>query len=147
MSQELRDKIESAKIIYKNFHSNIERVPDTPYTTFYHSDLWWKNIMTKKGAVSNIYFKFEIFFGEIHNFFFISITGDDVNAPIQVKLIDFQSYFYGSFALDLIQFVFFNCRVDDLNTDFKVFINHYLLEFVKMLRLFNCPLDDYTNEK
>lgn len=26
------------------------RVPDTPYTTFFHRDLWAKNIMIKNGT-------------------------------------------------------------------------------------------------
>lgn len=143
----MRDAIENAKTLYKNFHINTERIPDTPYTTFYHSDLWFKNIMLKKGSVSKIN-SINLEYILMNSIIFsISITGDGPNAPVEVKIVDFQSYYYGSFALDLIQFVLINGRVDDLNTDFKTFIDHYHSEFVKMLRLFNCPLDDYTNEK
>lgn len=66
---------------------------------------------------------------------------------IQIKLLDFQSYYTGTFALDLVFFLLFNGRIDDLRADFKSFINYYHEEFVNILRWINCPLDDYTYEK
>ena len=66
---------------------------------------------------------------------------------IRVKILDFQNYSYGSFSFDLMQFLFANARIDDLKMHFKSFIDYYLLEFVNVMRLVNCPLDDYTNEK
>lgn len=66
---------------------------------------------------------------------------------IKVKIMDFQAYDYNSFALDLLHFLLINARIDDLKVDFQSFIDYYLSEFVNVLRLADCPFDDYTPEK
>ncbi|KAJ6644273.1 hypothetical protein Bhyg_09240, partial [Pseudolycoriella hygida] len=101
--------------------SSIHSASDTPYTTIYHRDLWAKNILIKNnGAAAN---------------------------SIQVKILDFQAYYYESFAFDLTFFLLYNAQIGDLNTHFKSFIEYYHSEFVKTMRLVNCPLDDYTYDK
>lgn len=64
-----------------------------------------------------------------------------------MKIVDFQAYDYNSFVFDLLQFLFLNVRIDDLKINFKSFIEYYSFEFVNVMRLVNCPLDDYTYEK
>lgn len=79
-----------------------------------------------------------------HLFPRIDNTADE---PIKIKIYDFQLYFYQSFVHDLIFFLLTSVRPDDLAKDFKLFIQCYHAEFVKTLKLVNCPLDDYTFEK
>ncbi|XP_031638919.1 uncharacterized protein LOC116351033 [Contarinia nasturtii] len=105
----------------KNLLRNQNRIPDTPYTTFYHTDLWSKNILIKKDGTNKNY--------------------------TQVKIVDFQLYRYDTFVHDLVQFLLINARINDLKTNFKSFIEYYHLEFVKTMRYTNCPLNDYTYEK
>lgn len=50
MSGNIRSAIEQQMEISKEFLKSNDRVPDTPYTTFYHRDLWMKNIMIKRGT-------------------------------------------------------------------------------------------------
>lgn len=64
-----------------------------------------------------------------------------------MKLLDFQGYKYNSFAFDLLQFLFYNVRIDDLKMHFKSFVEHYISEFVHVMRIVQCPLDDYTDDK
>lgn len=64
-----------------------------------------------------------------------------------MKILDFQGYNYNSFVFDLLQFLFYNVRIDHLRMHFKSFVEYYLLEFANVMRIANCPLDDYTNEK
>lgn len=107
----------------KKYLRKSNRTQDTPYTTFYHKDLWVKNIMIKS-------------------------SGDvAANKSIHVKILDFQKYGYESFAFNLIHFLALNARANDLKFDFELFIKHYHFEFVKTLRFVDCPLDDYTYEK
>lgn len=75
--------------------------------------------------------------------FFLSL---DTN-PTKVKIYDFQSFYYESFVHDLIFFLFTSVRNNDLKANFKSFIDHYLVEFVKTMNFVKCPLDDYTSEK
>lgn len=84
-----------------------------------------------------------------HDHFLNLATQIDENTeqPIEVKILDFQSYDYESFAFDLIFFLLINARVEDLTTQFKTFIQYYHLEFQKTMQFINCPLDDYTYEK
>lgn len=115
----MRAKIGDYMNICKEFLRKTERTPDTPYTTFYHRDLWTKNFMIKRAA----------------------------GKSIDVKILDFQAYDYDSFALDLLHFILSNARIDDLKVYFKSFIENYLIEFVNTMQLVNCPLDDYTHDK
>lgn len=96
------------------------RVKDTPYTTLCHRDLHGNNIMIKKA---------------------------NAEEPIKVKILDFQEKGYGSFAFDVEEFLVQNYPLNDLRKNFKVFFEYYHSEFVNMLQLFNCPLNDYTHEK
>lgn len=64
-----------------------------------------------------------------------------------MKIFDFQGYDKNSFAFDLLQFLFFNVRVNDLKEHFTSFIEYYLSEFVNVMGIAHCPLNDYTNEK
>lgn len=78
----------------------------------------------------------------------VFVFADEADAKsIKVKILDFQGYKYNSFAFDLLQFLFYNVRVEDLKMHFESFVEHYMSEFVNVLRIVNCPLDDYTNEK
>lgn len=49
MSQNWRSAFEEQLKISKEFLKSNDRIPDSPYTTFYHRDLWMKNIMIKRG--------------------------------------------------------------------------------------------------
>lgn len=72
---------------------------------------------------------------------------DDVKNSTQVKIYDFQLYFYQSFACDLIFFLFSSVRCDELAKYFKMFIYHYHLEFLKTMKMLKCPREDYTYDK
>lgn len=95
---------------------------DTPFTTITHHDLWITNFMIKKDG-----------------------TGE--NTEIQAKILDFETCEYESFAHDLIYFLMMCVHVDDLKTNFKLFIEYYHSEFTKTLKMLNVPLDDYTYDK
>ncbi|XP_055317996.1 uncharacterized protein LOC129576655 [Sitodiplosis mosellana] len=115
----IKTQLNNSKEYLRN--RSISSAPDTPYTTFYHRDLWVKNIMIKKGGHSK--------------------------QSIQVKILDFQAYDYDSFAFDLTFFVFYNAQIEDLQMNFKLFIEYYHSEFFNTMRLVDCSIDDYTYEK
>lgn len=96
------------------------RVQDSPYTTIYHRDLWVKNLLIKDALADE---------------------------PVKVKILDFQNNGYETFGLDLSIFLFFSVEINELRLNFKEFFKYYHLEFVKVLELVNCPLDDYTYDK
>lgn len=81
-----------------------------------------------------------------YHFLYVRKLSDN-SAPIEVKILDFQAYDYESFALDLAFFIAFNARHNELNTNFKSFVEYYHLEFVKVMQYVNCPLEDYTYDK
>lgn len=64
-----------------------------------------------------------------------------------MKVYDFNLYSYQSFAANLILFLFTSVRQDVLTTNFTLLIDTHHSEFIKTLKLVNCPLDDYTYEK
>lgn len=142
----MRTAFEFQLEIGKEFFENNERSSDTPYATFRHNDVWIKNFMIKRGIA--IYKCHKVARLEIAGHIIIRILfADEAEKPIKVKILDFQLYSYDSFAMDLLQFLFFTVRIDDLRMHFKSFVEYYLVEFVNVLRIVNCPLDDYTNEK
>lgn len=123
MHKTLQKSIEKQLDDCRKYLRNSNRTPDTPYTTFYHKDLWVKNIMMKS-------------------------SGDVASKKmIHVEILDFQKYGYESFAFNLIHFLSLNAHAHDLQVNFKSFIKHYHSVFVKTLRFVNCPLDDYTYDK
>lgn len=79
----------------------------------------------------------------IHIFY----SDDTTDKLVNTKFYDFQLYFYDSFAHDLIFFLLTSVHSNDLRKDFKLFIEHYHVEFIKTLQFVSCPLDDYTFEK
>lgn len=92
------------------------------------------------------YWKSEIF--PSNNWLFICSFADKADEKsVKVKILDFQEYKYNSFVSDLLHFLFYNARIDDLKAHFKSFVEHYISEFVNVMRIVNCPLEDYTNEK
>lgn len=123
MPKNMQKAIERQLEDCKKYMRTTNRTQDTPYTTFYHKDLWVKNIMIKS---------------------FEDITG---KKAVRVKLLDFQKYGYDSFVFNLIHFLSLNAHTHDLEVNFLSFVKHYYLEFVKTMRFVNCPLDDYTYEK
>lgn len=75
------------------------------------------------------------------------IFSTDANRNVSdVKIYDFQLYFYHSFALDLVFFLFTSVQLDDLNENFDSFIQFYHSRFYKTLMDANCPLEHYTFE-
>lgn len=75
-----------------------------------------------------------------------SFSDNTANKPIEIKIYDFQVFFYESFVYDLI-FCLCSCANSDiLANNFKSLVNFYLDEFKKSLKLVNCPLEDYSRE-
>lgn len=72
---------------------------------------------------------------------------DNDDESIQVKIYDFQLYFYESFVHDLLHFLFTSVIGINLRKNFKRFIFHYHFEFFKMMKLVKCPYEDYSFEK
>lgn len=71
----------------------------------------------------------------------------DEKDQINVKIYDFQSYTYESFALDLILFLFTSVPKSDLKMNFTLFVDYYISEFQKTMTLVKSPMDDYTQDK
>lgn len=83
-------------------------------------------------------------FQNSYNCFFTDANSTD---PTKIKIYDFQLYYYESFVHDLIFFLFSSVRNDEMKIHFHTFISHYHLEFMKMMKFVECPLDDYSYEK
>lgn len=66
---------------------------------------------------------------------------------MKTKIYDFQVYYYETFVFDLIFFLGTSVSLNELAQNFKSFIMFYHAEFIKTLKLMNCPLEDYTFEK
>lgn len=64
-----------------------------------------------------------------------------------MKIYDFQLYFYGSFAHDLVFFLLSSVKNNDLKMNIVLFIDYYMFEFKKTMEYLKMPLDDYTDEK
>ncbi|XP_055321212.1 uncharacterized protein LOC129577737 [Sitodiplosis mosellana] len=119
LSSKQRELIKGYLQLGAQFVKNSSQTVDTPYTTIIHFDLWINNIMVKKGK-SN---------------------------PTQIKIYDFQLYVYESFVHDLIFFLFMSVGPKDLVINFKLFIDFYLLEFIRTMGLVKCSSENYTFEK
>lgn len=79
----------------------------------------------------------------------IFVSADARRNELDVKIYDFQLYFYHSFTLDLIFFLFTSVRIDVLNKNFVAFIRVYHRRFFNTLKDVNCPtqyLQHYTIE-
>lgn len=137
---DLIDVIKRQLKICFDFARDTNRAADTPYTTVVHRDLWINNVMIKRGNSTRS-------IQRTHTHKLFSSDSSDPNAPLKVKLYDFQLYFYQSFVSDLIFFLFTSVRLTDLVTNFKSLIDCYYAEFIKTLGLVHCPLDDYSFEK
>lgn len=139
LDEKLRRKIQNQLKIGFKFLGDLTRANDTPYTTVVHRDLWINYVMIKKGILKTALKHYYL-----HRVFFLT---NNMDGPIKIKIYNSQLYFYQSFMHDLIFFLFTSVCSNDLAKDFKLFIRCYHAEFVKTLKLVNCPLDDYTYEK
>lgn len=162
LDPKLRDDVEKQlRVCYALMMKERSDVPeDTPYSTVIHRDFWSTNLMIKKSkSVSDKLILREFFYMRIvailikKNSHFepytivVRISDSIANNCTQIKIYDFQLYCLGSFAHDLVLFLFTSINPRDLSKNFNLFIKHYHQEFVKMMKLANCPLDDYTLDK
>lgn len=72
---------------------------------------------------------------------------DSLGQVNKVKFCDYQLVSYGSFVHDLIFFLYTSVNSLDRKLYIEHFFEHYHSHFYNTLRLFHCPLDDYTYEK
>ncbi|XP_031633861.1 uncharacterized protein LOC116347425 [Contarinia nasturtii] len=120
ITSEMSDAVDNMYAMHEKYMKDLTIAIDTPYTTIVHGDLWINNIMIRNQLDSN---------------------------SINVKIYDFQSYFYESFVFDLAFFLFTSVGNIDLNANFTLFVDYYISEFQKMMNLLKSPMDDYTHEK
>lgn len=139
---ELRQKVHAQIERCIAFSQTNKNGPDTPYSTIVHRDLWTNNFMISKGKRT-----LSRKIATLIKFVKLAVPPPDANRNVSdVKIYDFQLYFYHSFALDLVFFLFTSVRLDDLNEHFDSFIQFYHSRFYKTLMEANCPLEHYTFE-
>lgn len=139
INQTLRRKVDAQIKNCIAFSQINKNGSDTPYSTVVHRDLWTNNFMISKGICVDWQSPPAQLMADVQ------FTDENRNVN-DVKVYDFQLYFYHSFALDVIFFLFTSVRLKDLNENFETFIRFYHHRFCQTLKDVNCPLDNYSFE-
>ncbi|XP_031638778.1 uncharacterized protein LOC116350921 [Contarinia nasturtii] len=113
LTAESRSALDNMYAMHVKHMKDLTIPTDTPYTTVFHNDLHINNVMVRKD-----------------------------NNSVKVKIYDFQFYAYDSFVFELSYFLFISVRSIDLKANFKLFVDYYISEFQKMMKLVKYPLDD-----
>lgn len=96
---------------------------------------------------ANTTVKEDLFNSISHNDFWVNnmmIQYDGNQEPISVKILDFQLTKFAPIALDLLFFLFTSINYDLLRDSFDDLIKEYYAEFIRVLKLHSCPVEEFS---